>query len=165
MNHPHSFIICNISIDYPKRRIFDIFQQKKICIIESIEFVLSEDNNCYAIVYIANWYYGKVCIHFIENLMEKNYVELIDCNHHVWKIVSTPTIIKNKPKWFQSKSAVHTESNDVVVKIKSKPIHVLSDKSYEDTNNTEIIEDHQEDSDHFGDSESEYADFELLLGK
>lgn len=156
-NHLHSFIICNIYIDYPKRRIFDIFQQKKICIIESIEFVLGEDQYCDAIVYVAKWYYGKLCSEFIEKLKDKNYVELIDCNHHTWKIVSTPTIIKDRPKWFQSKRTVniHNDNNDlVVIKIKSKPNM--------DDNNYKNSEGYESDDTCF-DSESE--DFEVLFDK
>jgi len=164
MNNPHSFIICNISIEYPKRRLFDIFEQKKICIIESIEFVLSEDQYCYAIVYVANWYCGKLCMQFLEKLKKKGYVELIDCNHYVWKIVSTPTIMKEKPKWFQMKK-IHDDnhSDSVIIKIKSKPNSIPREYMEHE------YDQYTENSDHSsydGDNDSEssqYTDFEHIF--
>ena len=175
--NPHSFIICNISIEYPKRRLFDIFQQKKICIIESIEFILSENKYCYAIIYVASWDNGKLCIKFLEKLQEKKYVELVDCNNYVWKIVSTPIIIKQHPKWFQTqrKTCIHQENNndreDVIVKIKSKPkpFFMKSSNEYEDDEDDHLHNDDNDTDDcnsdvsKYGDSESE--DFEILFGK
>lgn len=104
MPTPNSFIICNISISYPKRRIFDIFQQKKICIVESIEFIFNDNENlwCHASVYVAKWFNGKVCEKFLEQLYTQRSVDFID-DHHIWKIIPTPTIIERNTtqKWFQ----------------------------------------------------------------
>lgn len=177
-NEPNSFIICNISIQFPKRRIFDIFQQKKLCIIESIEFILQEESNsdiCYASVYVAKWYSGKVSSRFVENLQTTHYVEIIDCNNYIWKIISTPHILRSAPKWYQTHHNTNRNNNrddlsSVVVKIKSKPIPYASetgtctstptndtDNDYDDDYN-----DSDDDDSVFAESESDYADFELL---
>lgn len=111
---PHSFLICSIPISYPKRRFFDIFQQKKICIVESIEFILSEDEpTCRASVYVAKWFHGKVCEKFLQQLRTHRSIDFIDDNHYVWKIMSTPK--RNvSSKWFFT-----PESN--IIKMKLNP--------------------------------------------
>lgn len=140
MPYPSSFILCSIPVSYPKRRIFDMFQQKKICIVESIEFIFTDDEHlCHASIYIAKWYQGKLCENFLKQLRTKHFVHFVDGNHYVWKIIPTPTIVQRNtsPKWFQKKVS-SGQSENPVVKIKSKPNTIsvgsdLSDISDDDT--------------------------------
>lgn len=122
---PTSFIICNIPISYPKRRLFDIFQYKKICIIESIEFIFTDENHlCHASVYVAQWFRGKVCEKFLEDMHIQTYVHFVDDNHCIWKIMPTPKIIEQTTpqKWFrQNQKVSNAKSENAVVKMKRKP--------------------------------------------
>jgi hypothetical protein len=168
--NPDSFIICNISVTYPKSRIFDIFQQKKICVIESIQFVLSDETYDYACVYVAKWYSGKLSGRFIETLQTRQYVELIDYNNYIWKIVSMPSIIQNRPKWFHTCSNNDDTNSRAVIKIRSKPnnseLSYCTDSDSSDRNNdtnSDTISISETDNSYKFDSELDSSDIDEII--
>ena len=162
MPPPTSFIICDICVSYPKRRIFDIFQQKKICIVESIEFIVTENHLCHASVYVSKWYTGKISEKFVEKLMTERSLEFTDHNHCTWKIIPTPLIIQRKAsqKWFQQKVSTENSENKDVMVVKIKPKPTPSGKKIQDLHVGETMSDISLDYDTDNDIDSLFAETE-----
>jgi len=121
---PTSFTLCNISIKYPKNKIFRAFQN--ICSIAHIDFMVPVNKPpfCQANVYVNKWIHGILSAKFIELLQTSRFFDFIIHNFYVWRIMPF-TIFHYTPNQSECQK-IHIAENDsiVIVKIKQKPIPI-----------------------------------------